>query len=247
MSTPQLVFQRKAVQPVQCIKEAWALIKDQYWLFVGIAAVGMLVGSAVPMGILLGPMMCGLYLCYFKRMHNQPFEFGLLFKGFDYFGPSLVATLLHVVPIIIIIVPAYLLFYVGFVLSIAVQGNEPNPAAALGVMAMFVVFYIVMVILIILVSIGFMFSYPLIVDRQLGAVDAIKWSFRAAMANFWGLLGMSLLTGLLACAGVLLCYVGMFLIFPIQYGAIAVAYQRVFGLSEAAPLSPHLPPPPPSF
>lgn len=247
MSTPQLVFQRNAIPPVQVVKEAWALIKDQYWLFVGMCAVGLLVGSAVPLGILVGPMMCGLYLCFFKRMRNQPFEFALLFKGFDYFGPSLVATLLHLVPILIVVIPSYLAFYVGFILTIAVQGDEPNPAAALVVFAMFALFWMVMIIVIIFISIGFTFSYPLIVDRKLPAMDAIKWSFRAAKANFWGLLGMSLLTGLLACGGLLLCYVGMFLVFPIQYGAIAVAYQRVFGLSERESFPPDLPPPPPAF
>src|SRR4026209_1963690 len=142
MSTPQIVFRRNAVEPVQCIKDAWALIRDQYWLFVGMATVGLLIGSAVPLGILVGPMMCGLYMAFFKRMRNEPFEFGLLFKGFDFFGPSVVATLLHVIPILIVVVPAYIFFYVSFVLSIAVQGNDPNPAAALGVMAMFAIFWI---------------------------------------------------------------------------------------------------------
>lgn len=247
MSTPELVYQRNAVQPLECIKEAWALIKDQYWLFVGIAAVAMLVGSAVPMAILLGPMMCGLQLTFFTRMRNRPIEFGLLFKGFDYFGPSLVATLLHVIPIVIIVVPAYFVFYFAFILSIAVQGNEPNPAAMFGVMAMFMLFWLVMVIVIVFVSIGFTFSYPLIVDRKLSAMDAIKWSFKAAMANFWRILGMTLLTGLLGFAGMMVCYVGAFLVFPIQYGALAVAYQKVFGLSNIEEFGSPLPPPPPAF
>ncbi|HXQ70597.1 MAG TPA: hypothetical protein VN844_08930 [Pyrinomonadaceae bacterium] len=247
MSTPEIEFRRNAVQPIQCIKDAWALIKDQYWLFVGICAVGLLVASAVPMGILMGPMMCGIYMIFFKRMRNEPFEFGLLFKGFDFFGPSLVATLVHVIPILIIVVPSYLVFYFAFVLSIMVQGNEPNPAAMLGVMAMFVIFWFVMIVLIIFISIGFTFSYTLIVDRKLQAMDAIKLSFKAAMANFWRILGMTLLTGLLTFAGLLLCYVGAFLVFPIQYGAIAVAYERVFGLSDPTQVVSNLPPPPPSF
>src|SRR3954471_15647184 len=114
MSTPQLTFRRNVVQPIECIKGSWALIKDQYWLFVGMSAVGLLIGSAVPLGILTGPMMCGLYLAYFKLRRREPIEFGTLFKGFDYFGPSVVATLLHVIPILVIVVPAYLLFYLGF-------------------------------------------------------------------------------------------------------------------------------------
>ena len=247
MSTPLIEFRRNAVQPVQCIKDAWALIKDQYWLFVGICAVGLLVASAVPLGILMGPMMCGIYMIFFKRMRNEPFEFGLLFKGFDFFGPSLVATLLHVIPIMAIVVPAYIIFYFGFVFSIIAQGNEPNPAVMLGVMALFGVFWLVMFIIIIFISIGFTFSYTLIVDRKLQAMDAIKLSFKAAMANFWRILGMTLLTGLLTFVGLMLCYVGAFLVFPLQYGAIAVAYERVFGLSDPTQGVSNLPPPPPSF
>lgn len=247
MSTPLIEFRRNAVQPVECIKDAWALIKDQYWLFVGICAVGLMVAAAVPFYILMGPMMCGIYMTLFKRMRNEPFEFGLLFKGFDFFGPSLVATLLHMLPIMAIVIPAYFIFYFGFIFSIMAQGNEPNPAAMLGVMALFGIFWLVMFIIIIFISIGFTFSYTLIVDRKLQAMDAIKLSFKAAMANFWRILAMMLLTGLLAFCGVLLCYVGVFLVFPIQYGAIAVAYQRVFGLSDSTEVASNLPPPPPSF
>jgi len=247
MSTPELVFRRNAVHPIECIKEAWALIKDQYWLFVGICLVGLLVGSAVPLGILMGPMMCGIYMIFFKRMRNEPFEFGLLFKGFDYFGPSLVATLLHMIPILVIVVPSYLVFYFAFVLSIVAQGNEPNPAAMLGVMGLFGIFWLVMIVIIIVISIGFTFSYTLIVDRKLQAMDAIKWSFKAAMANFWGILGMTLLTGLLTFVGLVMCYVPAFLVFPLQYGAIAVAYEKVFGLSDPNQAVSNLPPPPPSF
>jgi uncharacterized membrane protein len=128
MSTPEIVFRRKAIEPTECLKSANALIKDKYWLFVGMCLVGLLVGSAVPLGILMGPMMCGLYLTYFKKRRGELIEFGDLFKGFDYFAQSVVATLLHVIPIVIIVVPAYILFYVFFILSVAVQGDEPNPA-----------------------------------------------------------------------------------------------------------------------
>jgi len=245
--TPQIVFRRNVVEPIACISAAWAMVKEQYWLFVGMCAVGLLIGSAVPMGILTGPMMCGLYIAFFAIRRRQPIEFGMLFKGFDYFGPSVVATLLHVLPILVIVIPAYFLFYVGMFVSIAAQGgNEPNPAAFMGVMGFFMLFWIVMVILIIFISVGFTFAYPLIVDRKLSGLDAVKWSFKAALANFWRLLGMMFLTGLLAIGGMLLCYVGVFLVFPIMYGAVAIAYEKVFGLNEDA-MAVNLPPPPPSF
>ena len=246
--TPEIPFRRKAVEPVECIKGGWEIIKNQYWLFVGMTLIAIMIGSAVPI-VLLGPMMSGLNLTFLKARRGEPIEFGTLFKGFDYFGPSLIASLLHIVPILVIVVPAYILFYLGMVVSMVASQNssgEPNPAAFLGVMGGFLLFWLVVMIAIIVISVGFIFAYPLIVDRKLSGFDAVKLSFRAAMSNFWRLLGMMLLTGLLNIVGVLACYVGVFFVMPIGYAAIAKAYEQVFGLSDGTEYS-NLPPPPPVF
>jgi len=249
MSFPfdQIQFKRNAVEPIECIKAGFELIKSQYWLFVGMTAVGILIGSVVPLGILMGPMMCGIYLALFQTRRRQPIEFGTLFKGFDYFGDSLIATLLHIIPVIIIIVPSYIIFFVfyfGFLVAMSQGGGQPNPAALLGFFGIIVVFWLVVLILVIVLSVIFTFAYPLIVDRRLSGLDAVKLSIRAALANFWRLLGMLLITGLLNFAGALFCYVGAFFVLPIGFAAIAIAYEQVFGLGE---VKPNLPPPPPSF
>lgn len=246
---PQIPFNRNAVEPVQCIKAGWEMIRQRYWLFVGMAAVGTLIGSAVPMGILMGPMMCGLYLSLFKLRRREPVEFGTLFKGFDFFGPGVIATLLHVLPILVIVIPAYFLFYVGMIFSMAAQSTmeEPNPGAMFAVFAMFGLFWLVMIVLMVIVSIGFTFAHPLIVDRKMQGFDAVKLSFKGAMANFWRLLGMAMLSFGLSLVGLLLCYVGMFLVLPITYGAVAAAYEQVFGLHKPEDVLPDLPPPPPTF
>lgn len=245
--TPDIPFRRAAVEPVECIKGGLDLIRNQYWLFVGMTLIGILIGSAVPI-VLIGPMMCGLNLAFFKTRRGEPIEFGTLFKGFDYFGQSVIATLLHTIPVILIVIPAYILFYVFVFVSMAAAGagGEPNPAAFFGVMAMFGLFWLVVMVIIIIISVGFTFVYPLIVDRKLQAIDAVKLSFRAALANFWRILGMMLLTGLMNIVGVLACYVGAFFVMPIGYAAIAKAYEQVFGLSEETDFS-NLPPPPPVF
>ena len=246
MSTPfnEVDFKRNAVEPVACIKAGWELIKDQYWLFVGLTVVGLIIGSVVPLGILMGPMMCGIYLALFQTRRRQPIEFGILFKGFDYFGDAVIATLLHMIPIIIIVVPAYLFLYVGMFAMVGVSQGEPNPGALLGFFGFMVVVWLVIMLLVIVLSVVFSFAYPLIVDRRLSGLNAVKLSVRAGLANFWRLLGMLLLTGLLNFAGVLLCYVGVFFVMPISFAALAIAYEQVFGLYEARP---NVPPPPPSF
>jgi hypothetical protein len=246
MSFPfnEISFNRNAVQPVECIKGGWELIRSQYWLFVGMTVVGVIIGSVVPMGILMGPMMCGIYLALFQTRRRQPIEFGLLFKGFDYFGDSVIATLIHMVPIVVIVVPAYLLFYVGMFGVMAASNGEPDPGAMLGLLGVFAIFWFLVMIAIIVLSVIFTFAYPLIVDRRLSGLNAVKLSIRAGFANFWRLLGMLILTGLMTFVGVLFCYVGAFLVMPISFAAIATAYEQVFGLGE---VQPNLPPPPPSF
>ena len=247
MSFPfnEIEFKRNAVEPIECIKTGWNLIRIQYWLFVGMTVVGIIIGSVVPLGILMGPMMCGIYLALFQTRRGQPIEFGLLFKGFDHFGDAVIATLLHMIPIIIVIVPAYILYLVGmFGMMAASQNGQPEPAALLSFFAVFAVVWLVIMLVLIVLSVVFTFAYPLIVDRRLKGFDAVKLSIRAGFANFWRLLGMLILTGLLTFVGVLFCYVGAFLVMPIGFAAIATAYEQVFGLSEAQS---NLPPPPPSF
>jgi uncharacterized membrane protein len=248
--TPEIPFKRNAVDPVQCIKDGYASIKDQYWLFVGMTLIGLMIGQAVPLGILLGPMMCGLHLAFFKKRRGEQVEFATLFKGFDYFGASVIASLLYMVPIMVIVVPAYIFFYVSMIVtSVAAQGSggDPNPGAALGIMGLFFIVWFVIIVVIVLLSVGFTFSYPLIVDRKLPGFDAVKLSFRAAMANFWRLLGLMILTGLIGLGGMLLCIVGIYLVMPIGYAAIAIAYEQVFGLSAGNEDYSNLPPPPPTF
>ena len=209
--------------------------------------VGIIIGSVVPLGILMGPMMCGIYLAMFQTRRGEPIEFGVLFKGFDFFGDAVVATLLHMIPIIIVVVPAYLFMYVGMFAVIGVSsqgGGEPNPGALLGFFGFILFMWFVIMLLMIVLSVVFTFAYPLIVDRRLSRINAVKLSIRAALANCWRLLGMLLLTWIISFAGALLCYVGVFFVMPLSFAAIACAYEQVFGLSD---LQPHVPPPPPSF
>ena len=244
--TPDIPYKRKAVDPIECIKRGWELIKPQYWLFVGMAFIGFIIGQVVPL-ILMGPMLCGFYVCLFAMRRREPLEFATLFKGFDFFGPSLVAMLLHMIPIFVIVIPTYLLFYISIFVAAAAQGQSNSPAGVLGVFFTFFLVVTVVSVLIVIISVGFIFAFPLIVDRRLNGLDAVKLSFKGGMANFWRLLAMTLLTGIMTMVGFAFCIVGMYLVLPITYAAVAVAYEQVFGLKDPREFAPNLPPPPPNF
>jgi hypothetical protein len=224
-------FNRGAVRPVECLKAAWELIKGQYWLFLGITAVGILVGSLGPMAILLGPMMCGIFLCLLARMRSEPFGFDLLFKGFDYFVQSLIATLIQIIPVMLVLVPFYLVFFFTFMNTMnrpRRRGAPPDPSEFYPVIILTVVLVVVAIVIGTLVGALFIFTYPLIVDRRLPGLDAVKLSFKAATANFGGVLGLVLLNMLMGFVGLLLCYVGAILVLPLHYASWAVAYRQVF-------------------
>ncbi|MBA3765939.1 MAG: hypothetical protein H0W99_02920 [Acidobacteria bacterium] len=233
MSAIPVTYNRGAVNPLECLRGGWNLIKGQYWLFLGITAVGILIGSFGPMAILLGPMMCGIYLCLFARIRGERVSFELLFKGFDYFKQSLIATLIQVVPVMVLLLPVYIIFFVLFMNKM----NSPRgrrrgaPVDPSELYPLFIVMFVVILGVVVIASlIGalFIFSYPLIVDRRLAALDAVRTSIKAVMANPGGVLGLLAINMLLGFAGMLLCYVGAFFVMPVGLASWAVAYRQVF-------------------
>lgn len=220
------------MRPIVCLQEGWRLIREQYWLFCGITVVGMLLGQLAPFAILLGPMMCGIYLCLFRRQRGEPVTFDMLFKGFDYFRESLIAALIQVAPVFILLVFMQVAFVIGMVF-LGPGMQEPSDEAVTSLapataVALLLAAFALMVVVMLLVTALFMFTYPLIVDRKLSGLDAVKTSFRAVAGNFGGVIGLVALQILLGVLGALLCYVGAFLFIPVGFAASAIAYQQVF-------------------
>jgi uncharacterized membrane protein len=239
MDPNPMEFRSGVVAPVECLKEGWQLIKDQYWLFLGLTLVAMLIGGAVPV-VLIGAMTCGLYLCLFAKMRGEPVEFAMLFKGFDYFVQGLVAAAIQTLPVILIMAVGQVIFVAFTMIIMPTRRGDAMPVVFwFGL----VVFVLVAMIVSLAIHALFLFAYPLIVDRQLNGLDAIKLSYRAALQNLSGIIGLILLMAGLGILGVLACYIGVFFVMPISFGAYAVAYRRVF--PETGSLGGPAPPPPP--
>jgi uncharacterized membrane protein len=237
-------FRRGVVAPLECIKEGWALIKEDYWLFFGITIVGILIGGVIPI-VLMGPMMVGVFICLQQRQRRQAVEFGLLFKGFDQFVAGLIATVLKMIPILILLIPYYIFLFGMMAVSMPRnQDASPDQARAF-VMSLFgfeIVFFITIMTVSIVIEIFFMLAYPLIADKKMSGLEAVKLSFRAGKANFGGILGLLLLNALFGIVGVLCCIIGVYFYLPVAFAAQAVAYRRIF--PDVAPTYPTPPPPP---
>jgi uncharacterized membrane protein len=249
MNPNPLEFRIGVIEPVACVKEGWALIKDQYWLFLGIVLVGMLIGGVVPL-VLLGPMMVGIYLCYFRKMREEPVEFGQLFKGFDYFAQGLIAALIQMIPMVVVMVPLYIIWIVFFVANMP-RGGRMSPSESQTFFFTFfgfeLVFIVIMMAVGMIVHIFFLFAFPLIADKKLSGLDAVKLSIKAGRANMGGILLLLLLNAALGVLGMLACYVGVFALMPVTMAAQAVAYRRVFPETTQNFVSPPPPPEPGSW
>jgi hypothetical protein len=220
------------VDPLDCLRTSWKAVKPSYWLFFGICAAGMLIGSAAPLGILIGPMLCGIYLCYLRLLRGEPVEFALLFRGFDHFVPSLIATLIPIGIGLVFMVPLGIIFFAMVTVAAGQQGGDAAQGIMLPVMLLLV---LCVFLLLFMMGIFLLFSYQLIVDRGLSGWEAVKSSANAAWANLQGVLGLAILNALLALVGGCFCYIGLFFLMPIQFGAIVVAYRKVF--PDGAPLA----------
>lgn len=228
-------FGHAVIAPFSCLQESWNRVRDQYWLFLGITVVGVLLSSVAPLGILTGPMMCGIFLCHRAKARGIPVQFELLFKGFDRFMESFIATLLMMAAVLVVLVP--LIFVLVLLIIFSVGGlatlHDPPDGAVFGIVLLFIGTFLVIIALSMLVGILFTFTFPLLVDRDITGVEAVKLSMRAALANFWGLLGLGFLTFCLSLIGLCFCYIGAFLVLPITFGAHWITYEQVFGLSQA--------------
>ncbi|MEZ5351896.1 MAG: zinc-ribbon domain-containing protein [Bryobacteraceae bacterium] len=75
------------------IGEAWSLVTSD-WLNFGLAALVMVaVSSFVPL-LLQGAFVAGLHIMCMKKLLHGRTEVGDLFKGFNYFVPTLIVTIL---------------------------------------------------------------------------------------------------------------------------------------------------------
>jgi len=97
---PGMAFQAPWTPPLgvkaqsgRWISEGWQMVKADLGTYVLLCLVFGVVSSVVPI-VLQGPMVVGFHIFCIKRMLNRGGELGDLFKGFDYFLPAFVASLI---------------------------------------------------------------------------------------------------------------------------------------------------------
>lgn len=236
-------FTTGQIRPIECVKEAWALIKDEYWLLFAISMVGALIGSFT-MYVLLGAMICGIFRCYLTKIDGGKVNFDDLWTGFKYFWPSLLVTILFVVPMVVYFVAIFSTMYLPIIMK-AIGGSRASDDEILATVLIALAVDVVVAIVMVMIHSLLIFSFPLIVDRGVSSWDAIKLSARAALKNIGGVGGLILVNFGLVIVGYLAFCVGLYLIIPLITAGNLVAYRKVFPRLTQSPSN--VPPPPTAY
>jgi hypothetical protein len=216
------------IRPIECLTKAWELIKPDYWLFFAITLAGVLI-SGLTMNVLLGPMMCGIFYAFLRRIDGQPVAFDQLWKGFEWFWPGLIVSAFIVLPIIIL----YAIIYLPIAAAILAG---PNMSEDEFLALLFTALSVDAILLVLMVCFHtlLMFAFPLIADRHLQGMAAIKTSAKAVWRNLGGVAGLIVLNFVLLATGYLALCVGVYFVLPIVVGTNAIAYRTVFPSNASA-------------
>lgn len=230
-------FNTGVISPVECVKEGWEIIKPDFWLLLGITFVAGLIGG-FSMYILLGAMICGMTYAYLKRIDGQSVAFDDLWKGFTWWLPGLVVTAFIVIPLFVV----YAIIYVPIVMS-AAMGSRMREDELVTMLIVVGLVDLVLIVIMVCVHTLLMFSFPLIVDRNLGAIKAMTTSARAVLKNIGGVVGLIVVNFGLVFLGYLALCIGIYFVIPIIIAGQLVAYRRVFPRLNPQNFNP----PPPSI
>ena len=244
-----------AISAGECVSNAWEMLKAKYGMYLGISLIAIILTGCIPCVniFIMGPVMGGVYYVVLRDMRSESVDFGMMFKGFEKFVPLMVVGLIQSIPGIIVQIIQYGVRFAELGLGGRgmddfqfFQASGRDFAISSGLMIVFIVLFVVFMIFSFLWWAVFFFAIPLIIEHDMGAVDAIKLSARAAMSNIGGLLVYFLLMIPIVLVGILMLCLGVFLIsIPILYIAGAFAYRMVFPhLEQQFNMSP---PPPTSY
>ncbi|MEC8554527.1 MAG: hypothetical protein VXZ82_05905 [Planctomycetota bacterium] len=223
--------QRVSVRPFQLLSEGWVLVQPQYWLMLGVLLTASFLSGIVPLGIIAGPLMVGVYFCFIDLESGRAVQFNRLFQGFDRFTESFVAFLIMVGATLLVYAVTAVVFVLAFVVG-ATGGEEALPAVFILVAGG----ALLLTFLMLFIHLPFLFCFQLIADRGVDGLESVKLSFKGAWRNSLGILWFSIVIWFISVLSLLLCGLPMILMMPIFVGAFFTLYRQIYGIPMAAPI-----------
>jgi len=218
-----------------CLGRSFDLWKAHFLPLVGVTFVVLLImmvvgiipvlGSIVNL-VFAGVFYGGLYYFYLGKLRGEPREFGDGFAGFSLaLGPLILANLLTV---LLSMVAAAVLIgpWMIFLFFTAKNGIQPNPLLFVGIFICAIpLFYL---------SVSWIFTPILVIDKGLGPWTAMEVSRRVVTRYWFRVFFTVLLGGILAALGLIGLLIGIIFTMPLAFGAVVCAYEDLCNPPPAA-------------
>lgn len=183
------------------IQQGFELYRDNLVLLLIVGLITMAL-TFVTVGVLGGPLLAGMILIclsLYEQSDKVP-QVGDVFQGFGHFLHSFLF---------------FLCLVLVLVLVWTVIGAIPCVGPVLALLGSYAVLSLVI------------FTPFFIVDRQMHFWPAVLESVNLVKTNFWAFFAITMVSGLLGSAGLVLCLVGVGLTLPIQCCILTAAYRDV--------------------
>ncbi len=205
----------------RCISESFEATKRYFplWLWVGLVGAVLSFLSAITFigYFALVPIFAFGMTKFLLNMIDGRAEFADLFAGFSNYGSVLGRTLM-------VTLCFFVLILIGDSIAIAGQVMK-SPAVQTAGSFIYLGFTLV-------VLVRFYFALFFVVDRDMGGIEAMSASWNATRGKNLKLLGVALVGGLIAIAGLLALVVGFVFTLMMAYVCYASAYRQVAGPSR---------------
>ena len=222
----------------------WEIFKKGFWSFAGFTVIFMTIQFGLAFIPLIGtlgsfllsaPLAAGYYLLADQIARRESAEFNTFFKGFDYFGPlvlqSLIQTLVLLSLGLPLIITAFAKYFGGWNLfdtDFGADMLDPDfsftPAPWSFILLLPLIYF----------SIAWRWAPLLIVFYSMKPLQALETSRKLITHKWFLFLVFYLVAGIIIMSGVLLFFVGILFTVSFLYCADYAAFARITQLDQEA-------------
>ena len=224
LAKSEIEIRKVQIGPVKCYLDAKDFLGDQYWLFFGICFVAIILAGVVPIFV-MGPAYAGMLLCMTMRARGEQVTFETLFKGFDFYLPSLIVTLIYMGAVIVLAIP-FISMLIGGIALVAIENGR---FILIGIPVVFLATAYWMIVLSILIMV-YTFAICLVVDKKMDGWPAMAAATKGVCLNFFGVAGTSFVGQAEYFIGAMMCFIPGLLVTPIVFTGHFIAYWKIFGI-----------------
>ena len=226
------------------LSSGWALFKQHMGIMVGAGAIyvailfaAVMVGAVIPFANIFvqGPLTGGLIILTLNLSRYNQAEISDVFLGFKNYGWLLLVTLVQGAVVVAAIIPGAIVMMVGGLLPL-MQAQQAGGTPEFGgtSIALLIVGFLLLLVLATIAGVFTYFWYFLVADKRGEFGEALAAGYRAGKMNFWSILGLFILFGLVGFVAVIPCGLGLFFSIPWTFAVMAQAYEQMFSPPSVA-------------